>query len=86
MGNKCFHELSQDEINTLISEKRTIGYVMDNYKQPDWCAYPNALNGHMGCWSLMDLGKDGTRTKISESFCANCDSFKKKLTHIKNKS
>lgn len=44
-----------------------------SYKQPDWCKYPNALEGQMGCWSLMDLSKDGLRTKISKDFCKGCD-------------
>ena len=46
---------------------------MDTFKQPDWCEYYEALNGNMGCWSLMDLAKDGMRTKISEEFCKGCD-------------
>jgi hypothetical protein len=72
---KYFHELEQSEINTLIAEKKTIGYILENYKQPDWCTYPNALEGNMGCWSLMNLLKEGMRTKISKDFCKNCERF-----------
>lgn len=67
-----WHELSQEKIDELISKKVTLKYVMDNYKQPDWCNYPNALEGVMGCWSLTDNRKDGLRTKISKQFCSNC--------------
>ena len=72
---KYFHELEQSEIDTLIAEKKTIGYIHENYKQPDWCNYPNALEGNMGCWSLMNLLKEGMRTKISKDFCKNCERF-----------
>ena len=73
--NRYFHELEQTEIDTLIADKKTVGYILENYKQPDWCNYPNALEGQMGCWSLMDLSKDGLRTKISKDFCKGCDCF-----------
>jgi hypothetical protein len=75
IGIVYFHELKQTDIDTLINEKKTVGYIVENYKQPDWCNYPNALEGRMGCWSLMDLSKEGLRTKISKSFCKSCDCF-----------
>jgi hypothetical protein len=28
-----FHELGQNEIDALIAEKRTFGYVIENYNQ-----------------------------------------------------
>ena len=71
--NRYFHELEQTEIDTLIADKKTVGYIMENYKQPDWCNYPEALSMTMGCWSLCDLSKDGMRTKISKDFCKACD-------------
>lgn len=71
--NRYFHELEQKEVDALIADKKTIGYIMETYKQPDWCNYPNALDGQMGCWSLMDLSKVGLRTKISKEFCKGCD-------------
>jgi len=73
--NRYFHELEQTEIDALIANNPKIGYIMETYKQPDWCKYPNALEGQMGCWSLMDLNKDGLRTKISKDFCKDCDCF-----------
>jgi len=75
VSRSYFHEISQEEVDKLIADKRGVGYVMENYKQPDWCKYPNALEGQMGCWSLMDLSKDGLRTKISKDFCKGCDCF-----------
>jgi hypothetical protein len=70
---KYFHEVPQSEIDELEEKGLlTVGYVMSNYKQPDWCQYPDALAGVMGCWSLM--AKD-TRSKISKDFCSNCDYF-----------
>jgi hypothetical protein len=73
--NHYFHELEQKEIDALIADKKTIGFIMETYKQPDWCKYPNALKGRLGCWSLMDLTKDGLRTKISKDFCKGCLEF-----------
>ena len=73
--NRYFHELEQKEVDTLIADKKTTGYIMENYKQPNWCKSPNALEGKMGCWSLMDLSKDGLRTKISKDFCKGCECF-----------
>jgi seryl-tRNA synthetase len=70
-----FHELGQNEIDALIAEKRTVGYVIENYNQPDWCKYPKALSMFYGCFSLCDLSKDGFRTKISKDFCKDCDCF-----------
>ncbi len=76
MSKPFFHELPQSEIDTLLQNKVTVGDIMEKYSQPKWCAYPNALEGAMGCWSLMDLNPEGLRTKISESFCKSCDCFK----------
>ena len=73
--NHYFHELEQTEIDILIADKKTVDYIMENYKQPDWCNYPGALSMTMGCWSLCDLSKDGLRTKISKDFCKCCDCF-----------
>jgi hypothetical protein len=74
---KYFHEVEQEEIDNLVKDKRTVNYVLDNYKQPDWCNYPEALSMKMGCWSLCDFSVNGLRTKISKSFCKGCDEFKK---------
>ncbi|MHA2218084.1 MAG: hypothetical protein ACXACY_19285 [Candidatus Hodarchaeales archaeon] len=71
-----FHELPQEQVDKLIADKKTIGYIMENFRQPDWCQYHNALEGKMGCWSLMDLKKDGIRTKISKEYCKICEQCK----------
>jgi hypothetical protein len=46
----------------------------DDYIQPDWCTYPNAVSYPMGCWSLV-MGRvfdyDG------EAFCKEgCECYK----------
>lgn len=68
-----FHEVDQAEIDKLISDNKTWEYITKNYLQPKWCEYPEALNGLMGCWSLIDISKDGYRTKISEDYCKTCE-------------
>lgn len=74
---KYFHKLPQKEIDKLISEEKTVQYIMDNYKQPNWCTYPKALSMTWGCWSLCDLEKNGLRTRISKKYCGTCECFKK---------
>jgi hypothetical protein len=74
---KYWHQISQEEIVDLIEKGTTNQYIVDNYKQPEWCSYHEALMGQLGCWSLVDNTPDGLRTKISESFCSNCDCFEK---------
>lgn len=79
---KYWHELPQEEVDKLIEEKRTLRHVLDNYLQPEWCHYPAALNGKMGCWSLNDNTPGGLRTKISNDFCKDCDCYKKNNTEL----
>lgn len=74
-NRRYFHEIPQEEVDKLITDKKSVGYVLKNYKQPDWCKYARALSMGMGCWSLCDLTKDGTRTKISKEFCKGCECF-----------
>lgn len=73
---KYFHELSQQEIDELIRRRVNWQYIVDNYKQPDWCGYPNALAGSMGCWSLTNL-KPNVINMICIKFCKTCIAFKK---------
>lgn len=68
---KYFHELSDKDIAKLLSKKRTWKYIMENYKQPSWCTYPEALSGIMGCWSLTDISKN--RVKITDNYCNSCE-------------
>ena len=69
------HELTPGEIDKILAEKIKIGELMERYRQPDWCGYPGALEGQMGCWSLMDL--KGLRCKISKDFCCDCPELRK---------
>jgi hypothetical protein len=71
-----WHEISQSEIDGLVERKVTTQFVIDNYSQPTWCSYPDALMGVMGCWSLTDNEPNGLRTNISPEYCATCPCFK----------
>lgn len=73
--NNYWHELPQEKINELIENKITIGQILSEYKQPDWCFYKDALSGVMGCWSLVDNRPGGSRTQISKDYCKNCPCF-----------
>lgn len=73
---RYFHTLADSTVKKLISKGMTYGELKDKYKQPDWCAYPDALEGAMGCWSLMDMW--GLRHKISKEYCGGCDCFIKR--------
>ncbi len=72
---KYFHKLPQKIINRLLKTNLSWGDIVNKYKQPSWCNYPNALEGKMGCWSLTDLNNNGLRTKISKKFCKNCPCY-----------
>lgn len=71
---KYWHKLSHEEVEKIMSiEKLSVGELIENIKQPDWCNYHQALSFSMGCWSLCTTEKDGLRTKISKEFCKSCD-------------
>jgi len=67
---RYWHELSREEQERIIDEGITIGELMRKYKQPKWCTYTDALQGQMGCWSLVwgDIH--------SEEDCKGCDCYK----------
>jgi len=65
--NPFFHRLSKKKLEALKKEGRTWGWLMDNYRQPRWCGYPDALEGMMGCWSL--IGGHTNR----QSDCKHCE-------------
>lgn len=73
---KYFHELTKEEFQALVdSKKYTWGMLAHDYPQPEWCNYPNATEGHMGCWSLMShLVKDRAWCKD----CEECKDYAKK--------
>jgi hypothetical protein len=66
---KYFHELTKREINKL---EGTVEQVSKDYPQPDWCEYPGAVAGAMGCWSLML----GIIHKKGKAYCVNCECCK----------
>ena len=68
---KYWHEIPQSEIDNLIKKNVQMQFVYDNYKQPDWCKYSNALDPLLGCWSLTG----NNRTKISKKFCKTCECY-----------
>jgi hypothetical protein len=74
MSKRYWHKLQDSTIKRLVKNKVTIQECMKRYKQPDWCEYPNALEGVMGCWSLMD--SMDLRHKISLEYCASCECCK----------
>jgi hypothetical protein len=74
---KYWHEIPQAEVEELINSGATYQQVIDNYKQPDWCSYPEALMGVMGCNSLTDNSPGGIRGKICEAYCSSCDCYRK---------
>lgn len=69
-NRKYWHELTDEERTDIISTS-TVGFLMANYSQPDWCKYPEALGWTMGCWSLCD-----DETKVNYEFCKTCDCSK----------
>lgn len=66
-----YHELTEDQRVEIHKQKITIGEFIKNYKQPDWCEYPEALGMYMGCWSLCF-----TTGEISRGYCARCDEYR----------
>jgi hypothetical protein len=70
---RYFHTLADSTIRKLIRKGITYKELTDKYKQPEWCSYPDALEGVMGCWSLMDAL--GQRHEISRDYCARCDCY-----------
>ncbi len=64
---KYFHELTEEEFEKLQKTGMTWGECGKKYPQPEWCSYPEAVMGVMGCWSLMYF-----RVKDKES-CGKCE-------------
>ncbi len=72
MIKACITTIPKKIWNNKIAEKKTIGWICERYKQPEWCSYPDALDGLMGCWALISVPY-----KINEKKCKKCDLFKK---------
>ena len=66
---KFFHELTREEFSQMVGSGMTWDECAAKHPQPPWCQYPNAVQGEMGCWSLMDFRVIGV-----ESY-ADCDLF-----------
>jgi hypothetical protein len=67
---KNFHEVTEEEFKGMCDSKKTWADIKKEYKQPDWCDYPEALDGIMGCWSLT-----GRKVK-KQSYCIGCPEYK----------
>ena len=48
-----WHELTNEQQNTVAESGIILNTFMKIFSQPKWCKYPDALQGYMGCWSLM---------------------------------
>jgi len=70
-----FHELTQDEVESLMSTNISLMSLNRLYKPPIWCGDKGALNIATGCAILMDWRGSG-RTNISRSSCSQCKFFK----------
>jgi len=70
MSKIYWHEISKENKDKIIVSKLSINDFVNKYKQPDWCIYPDALKGLLGCWGLID----GSITCIEN--CKNCDCLK----------
>lgn len=66
---KPFHLLSDEEWKALNDAGTTWEQLNEEYAQPEWCDYPNALCP-LGCWSLI------YRMVKDEDYCKNCDCYK----------
>ena len=65
-----FHELSEKEFDEMREQGKTWRDIMDKYHQPEWCEYPDALGGGLGCWSLTSM------MITCKEDCGNCDLIK----------
>lgn len=69
---RYWHEVPLNEQNAIMDKGgMTWSEFGQQFKQPDWCGYTDALYGVMGCWSLMIRG-----TIKSIEDCKECDARK----------
>lgn len=82
MDKPYFHELTEEQLTELYSSSMTWGDLMQKYSQPDWCEYPNALEGPMGCWGLVyrHVNKHG------KDYCKTCEFNKDRVNALNNTS
>ena len=67
---KYWHNLTYEEQRNVFQILGTVQELMDEYSQPGWCNYPDALSCMQGCWSLCS-----TSEKIVDSYasCEGCE-------------
>lgn len=68
---KYYHELTQEEYNKIFKTGITWGELSATYPQPDWCSYPDAVCGEIGCWALVG----GCIREVEH--CKRCDYCRK---------
>lgn len=68
MTKPFFHEaVDKQKFDDMAETGKTWGDVMREYEQPSWCTYNGALEGQMGCWSLISF-----KIKDKDS-CKGCE-------------
>lgn len=69
---RYWHELTEEEQQAVMKRNNyTIADFVKEFCQPDWCRYPGALRGMMGCVSLVDgYVRDSSYCKACEYFNA----------------
>jgi len=67
---KYFHEITDEEFQSLIDRKATWIAISQAYLQPEWCDFPGALEGMFGCMSLVN------RVGVNQVFCRTCELYK----------
>jgi len=68
---RYWHKLTDEERQEVYDSNPNIFDFMNEFKQPDWCNYPEALTPLFGCSSLNK--KD---TKVCKETCQGCDEYK----------
>lgn len=71
-----WHELTKGQQSKVIESGVKIDTFKKIFSQPIWCSYTDALQGFMGCWSLMQ----GKINNIGD--CGNCNEKVKDATTI----
>ena len=72
---KYFHEITADEYKELIECGLTYEQLASQHPQPEWCNYPEAIMGSMGCWSLISF-RGGKCLVTGEEYCKKCDQYR----------
>lgn len=70
-----FHEITDQEWETMVRKGWTWDDVNEDYRRPDWCRREDAI-GVTGCYSLT------TRKRISMKFCRACEHFGNVVTEL----